>query len=238
MGVLGDVLNSVGSAVSDAVNSVLGIGGGGGNDNDSQLANAIKALQRENRLTGGVIDDVFAQAADQAAVGTVEAIAAGGDLRNAIQDVKFSIEHTYKTVIPHSMAWLKGDIVRLYITPLRSRVGKLENRVTALETWRADIHKWRIGVVDPTLADFHSFKRFWQSWPLDVVTQFRQWINKPDTFATYFTPVIVPRAIAYLGNDANLPLLDALLTELVDASPDRYRHVVAAFETMLDLEWP
>jgi len=238
MGVLNDVVDSTVNAVKDAVRSVISIGGGGGGGNAVNLGPEVEQLAILIAWVARVVDDTYKQAADQAAVATLLATGIGGDIDNLSQQYKFAFEHTYKTVIPHSLDWLEGSIVRKYVTPLRQRVGKVETRTTALEKWRADIHDWRVNIVDPTLNDYRQFAKFWNGWPRDVVNTLHTWLQKPGVFADFAVPAVAQPLVGYYGDGSHQTLTDAFVGILLDASPSRYRHAIAAFERMLDQEYP
>lgn len=187
---------------------------------------------------GRVIDDVFREADGLAATDVVVATDVAAQIDNVAQHLKFITEHTYKTVIPHSMAWLRGNIVQKYVTPLQHRMTKAESDIDALDKWETTIKAWRIRTVDPTLQAYTQFQQWFDKWPIDVLNTVHDWFLHQQSFSDFATPLIARPLVNYLSDDAHHPLLDDLTLLVINASPDRYRYAVAAFETMLDAEWP
>jgi hypothetical protein len=198
------------------------------------LVPIVSGLKYESQ----VIDDVFGEADGLAAVEVVSATDAGAQIDNVAQHLHFITEHTYKTVLPHSMAWLRGNIVQRYVTPLQHRTTKLEGEVKALDKWETQIKQWRSKTVDPTLDDYRTFRKWFDKWPTDVLNNVHDWFQHQQSFSDFAVPIIARPFVNYLSADAHRQLLDDLTLIVLDASPDRYRHAVAAFEAMLDQDWP
>lgn len=201
---------------------------------NDDLVPIVQRLGYESNL----LDDVLAEADGLAATSVPVATDAGAAIARIGDDLKFITEHTYKVVLPHSMAWLHGAIVSKHITKLLADLTKLEKEVAALIKWRASEHSWRVKHVDPELAQYEKFQAAFNGWPTQVLTAVHGWFTTPQQFATFAVPVIVAPIVNYLSIGANRPTLDNLTLLILQASPDRYRYAVAAFEAMLDQDWP
>lgn len=187
---------------------------------------------------GRVLDDVFSEADGLAATDVLVATDAGAQVDNLAQHLKFITEHTYKTVIPHSLAWLRGNIVQKYVTPLQHRTTKLESEVKALDKWEGQIKTWRSKTVDPTLQAYTQFQQWFDKWPLSVLNTVHDWLTHQQTFSDFATPLVARPLVNYLSDDSHHQLLDDLTLLIVNASPDRYRYVIGAFESILDMDYP
>lgn len=201
---------------------------------NDDLVPLVQGLKYEARL----IDDVFNEADGLNATTVVVATDVGAQLRKVAQADRFAIEHTYKTVLPNSLSWLRGDVVLHLIDPLRKRVKRVEGQATSFAKWETDIKLWRSRRVDPTLQAYDGFAKWFNEWPLNALNVLHGWLTTPGKFSDFAVPIIARPLVAYVAADDHQQLLDDLLQSLVVASPDRYRYVVAAFEMMLDQEWP
>jgi hypothetical protein len=233
MGLLGD-------AAGAALGALLGGGGGSGGVTRDELVNPMLYL----KFVGETVDGVFKEANRFFESSLAEAQKARVDIRHVGNDIKVITEHTYNVVIPHSMQWLEGDIVRKFISPINARLRTDEKAILTLQKWQADIISWRNKIVDPTVVAWRAFDHYYNTShgnepsPRNGVGILLQWLAQPDLFAAYIMPAISKPFSAWYGNDRNQGDRDIMLRMIWDNSPEVFRHMRHAMDELLDSEYP
>lgn len=146
--------------------------------------------------------------------------------------------HLLNVIIPHSLSWLDGKVhvdVHNYVDP---KFDLLDISVVSLDAFRADIDVWRQTWVDPQLATDLGYRQFLQGWPQAQWFRWKDYFDRPELFANWAVPVLLAPLVRALASRANQPDLLALLTELIQASPDRFRYVERAALAILESPWP
>lgn len=171
---------------------------------------------------------IIADTMDAADSNTQEAVTAATDAATQIEevgaDLKAITEHTYGTVIPHSLSWLAGFIVSHWIDPLRRDVAYLKERVAFLLGWRGQIDSWRRNFVDPNVEKWVGFRQWFDTWPQSVLFRWHEWFERPDEFAQWATPPLVGPIVSYLAGKEHTVSRDNLsliMTQAWQEVPNR-----------------
>jgi hypothetical protein len=223
------------SIIGQAIGRVLGGGGGGVN---APTWDDLVPLFSSLKYAIDVISHIFDEAGGLAAASRPLNGAAGAAITRIGADVKNITEHTYEVVIPHSLAWLKGDINRTLITPLWKYVIADHHLIEFLLGWRGQIDSWRHTWVDPELRDWHGFHKWFDTWPISVISTWRRWFAHPNEFGDWAAAPITGPLIGYLAEPAHVTSRDNLTQIVVDAMPDKFRHVERAMLSILESPYP
>jgi hypothetical protein len=213
-------------------------GGGGGLSSETVSSGAFENLVNAWTFTTDTTDDTFRNADHESTLAAASGKHAGDQITTIGLDLKNITEHTYNTVIPKSLGWLRGDLLVHYIDPIRQNLGRLNNWAKIVDKWRTQIDTWRTTYVDPEIRKWQAFKKWFDGYPTTVVDVWNHWFQHPDQFANWIVNYLVKPLVVAFSDKGNLPSLDTLTQEILQASPNRYRYAVAAFEQMLDEPWP
>lgn len=200
------------------------------------LASGVAQLYRWENFAWNVANDVFGAAKGGEAISQGVSHDAGVKVEAIGRYVKDITEHTYNTVIPHSLSWLYGYIESKDLVPIRQRLGRDESTLRFLMGWRGQLDSWKNNYADPQLAKDRAFIQWFDSWPLQVVTQWREWLAHPDQFAKWATPYIVWPVINYLAAQPDEKSRDALALIMVNAWQDQPELTFEAIATWLVTE--
>lgn len=188
--------------------------------NDQSLASlqsSVAQLYRWENFAWNVVNDVFGAAKGGEAISQGVSHDAGDKVEAIGKYVKDITEHTYNVVIPHSLAWLDGYINSHEITPIKRRLAADESQIRFLMGWRGQIDSWRRNYVDPNLAAWVTFHKWFNGYPLASVNELHDWLTKPGTFGKWAAPAIAAPFVAYLGDKHNEAVRDSLTLIMVDA---------------------
>lgn len=136
------------------------------------------------------------------------------------QDVNDITRHTYTVVIPHSLSWLAGYVVTTWIDPIRKQLTDDDHRIKFLMGWRGQVDTWRHKTVDPELARWRAFDKWFKTWPTITLNQWHEWMTHPTDFGKHWAPYIVRPLVAWLGSQAHTQERDVLSLMLVNAWTD------------------
>lgn len=178
---------------------------------------SIDQLYRWENFAWNVVNDVFGAAKGGEAISQGVSHDAGVKIEAIGHYVKDITEHTYETVIPHSLAWLYGYTESHDIVPLRNRMARAESSLRFLFGWRAQIDVWRRDWVDPNISEWRAWRAWFSGWPLATITQLYNWIHHPSTFGDWAAPYIVWPLIDYLAAHNDEKARDAFALVMVDA---------------------
>lgn len=164
-----------------------------------------------------VINDVLDHADRQAQLAVTAATDAAAQIEKVGQDLNDITGHTYRVVIPHSLSWLAGYVVTTWIDPIRGRLDKAESSIRFILGWRGQIDTWRHDHVDPTLAAYEGFRKWFDTWPQGVLFKWHDWFQHPARFASWAAPTLVRPIVSDLGTPAYQAERDVLALTMVDA---------------------
>lgn len=164
-----------------------------------------------------VTGDVFAAAKGAEDYSEAWATEAGQQVAELGSDVKQITEHTYQTVIPHSMSWLAGWLIAGPIDQLRLRIAQLQDQVNFLLGWRAQIDAWRHEFVDPNVEKWVGFRQWFDGWPQGILFRWHSWLQHPSEFGAWAAAPVTGPIIAYLADPDHQTSRDNLAAIMVDA---------------------
>lgn len=225
------MLGAIVGALVNALRNASPAGGAITIDSIQPLVNLVTFLAQ-------FVQDVFQSADGNAGRATSYAQYAGDDIAQVADDLAAITDHTYQTVIPHSLAWLRGNIIITLVDPLRRLVAGINRVVKELVSWQAQIKVWRSSYVDPNVALWIGFRKWFYQWPVDALRTLHDWLTHPMHFGQWAVAPVTKAQIAYFATPAGDSDLYQLVGEYFDAAPERYRHVIGAFESILDQPWP
>lgn len=160
----------------------------------------------------------------------------GKDLEQIAGDQDWMWRHLTEVILPHTEAFLIGYVWSKGITPLKVRLAKDEKVLRFLMGWRGQIDYWRKYTVDPELAQWVSFLRWFNSNARAPIQTLAGWLKAPGTFSQWAVPIITAPLITYLADKASIATVDELARLVVDATPDVWRHVEVAAAAILNQE--
>ena len=159
-----------------------------------------------------------------------QVVAGGRGLGNLAFNELFAWTRLLHTILPGSLSWLWGFVWR-WGTPKFQRIWRylavLNRRVSFLL-------RWRLGYVNPTLAEWTRFRRFYFTWPNRTVRRVHDWFQRPRLFAEWATPVLVPSVLQWLASRKHRPQRDDLARIIVGAVADMPDQVGWAVYRVLD----
>ena len=201
----------------DAIGAAINGGTAGANPvTGEELGIALADISYRFSVVAAILTD-----ADRAASESVTAATdAATQIEEVGSDVKNITEHTYNTVIPHSLSWLAGYVVVTWIDPIRARLDKDESDIRFLMGWRSQIDTWRQKFVDPNVEKWVGFKQWFDGWPQGVLFKWHDWFEHPDNFASWATPPLVGPIVAYLAARGHEQTRDNLSDILASAWQD------------------
>lgn len=220
------------SAIADSVIGWLSNPSAAGSTTEQLDVTIIDIVSMLEWLTQ-VTEDVAESLKSAVHRSTGDARDVGAALQHIGGDLYDITRHTYGVVIPHSQEWTYGRVERNIGAPLRRRVTRLESTARFLLGWRGQVDNWRNHYVDPQLEKDRRFVQWFDGWPKQSVTVVHAWLTHSQSFADFAVPRITLPMVAYIGRPAQRAILDALTREIVDASPDVWRHVEAAAVAVL-----
>jgi hypothetical protein len=120
------------------------------------------------------------------------------------------------TIVPNSLGQVIHNIFQGWIVPIRRRLDNFATRIGILEGFRRSTDSWRYNTVDPTLADWRTFKRDFFRGDQPAINVLNYWLRHPvrmaDSLAPYFARPLVS-FLAYKGHRQDRDLLaQAMLT--------------------------
>jgi hypothetical protein len=184
------------------------------------------------------MDDVMRDADHESTI----AADAGNDAGNQIGEIGLMLKditlHTYDTVIPGSLSWLRGDIIVHDIDPIRMAIRHINKVLSELIVWQHDTDKWRHHYVDPNLAQWIAWYAYWKGWPRTTVETVAGWLQHPDNFATFAVPAIAKPLVDYYSASPELPLLETLTATILSAVPDDIGTFVTVAGELLETNVP
>lgn len=145
------------------------------------------------------VSDVFGAAKGGEDASEAWATNAGGSIAKIGLDLKDVTEHTYNTVIPNSMSWLRGDIYKNGINPLRAWLGRVEKEIGALSGRVSVLEFWRKDYADPHIRDWREFNSWFHTYPIGVVNTWHDWFQRPHNFALWAAPPLIGPIVSYLA---------------------------------------
>jgi hypothetical protein len=181
------------------------------------LSSSVGQLYRWENFAWNVVSDVFGAAKGGEAISQGVSHDAGVKVEAIGRYVKDITEHTYDTVLPHSLSWLYGYVESHDLVPIRRRLAADESQIRFLLGWRGQIIAWRKNYVDPNIVAWRTFHQWFDGYPLKSVNELHGWITKPATFGTWAAPAIAAPFVAYLGDKKNEKVRDAFTLVMVDA---------------------
>lgn len=114
-------------------------------------------------------------------------------------DLKAITEHTYQTVIPHSLSWLDGHIFQTGISPLRREAASMEKEIGTVTGEVNALRIWRTHKADPDLNSYVAFRGWFDKWPTDVLNTWHEWFAHPHNFALWAAPPLIGPLVSYLA---------------------------------------
>lgn len=167
-----------------------------------------------------MINDALDHADREANLAVTAATSAATQAEAVGQDVNDITRHTYTVVIPHSLSWLAGYVVTTWVDPIRKRLDTDEHQIKFLMGWRGQIDTWRHKTVDPELARWRAFDKWFKTWPTALLNQWHEWMQHPARFGSYWAPYLVRPIVAWLGAQSHRTERDVLSLMMVDAWED------------------
>lgn len=137
------------------------------------------------------------------------------------------------TILPNTIRWTVTTIeqwAHAWLDPILALIGR---QLRQLYGWVEGLQRWRQTYADPELVLWVSFDHWFHTWPLGVLNRWHDWITNPRLFVDWLLPWLTKPLVAYLGLAAQRANLDQLTAEVLDASPDVWRHAEAAAVAIL-----
>lgn len=151
--------------------------------------------------------------------------AIGVSLDAMSQDFSGAIIRIVDDYVPNTITNTLNAVKRDWINDIYAIFSRVLTRLDNDEAAIGQLKSWRSNTVDPDLRRLDTFLSFWNSWPVQVVTQLHNWINAPDSWADFLMHSIVTRMTTY-GLDPNRqPSTDDLMRMFWTRSPDVFRYV-------------
>lgn len=185
------------------------------------LQSSVGQLYTWENFAWNVVSDVFGAAKGGEAISQGVSHDAGVKIEAIGRYVKDITEHTYNTVIPHSLSWLYGYIESHDLVPLRRRLGRDESMLRFLMGWRGQVDNWKNHYVNPQLAKDAAFIKWFDGWPLQVVSRWHEWFMHPGQFGDWATPYIVVPFVKAMATKPDQKSRDALALIMVRAWQDQ-----------------
>lgn len=142
---------------------------------------------------------------------------AAGSIEKIGSDLKDVTEHTYNTVLPNSLSWLRGNIyanginpIRREITSIEKQLGTISGRVSVLEFWRKDY-------ADPHIRDWRIFNSWFHTYPIGVVNLWHEWFQHPHEFALWAAAPLIGPLVSYLAAPEHKDTRDNLALIMVQS---------------------
>lgn len=184
------------------------------------LSQSVNQLYRWENFAWNVVSDVFQAAKGGEAISQGVSHDAGIKIEDIGRYTKEITEHTYNVVIPHSLSWLYGYIESKDLVPIRQRLDHDESNIKFLLGWRGQIDYWKKHYVDPQLAKDAAFIKWFDGWPLQVVSRWHTYFQHPEQFGKWAAPNLVWPLINYLAAQQDQKSRDALSLVMVKSWKD------------------
>jgi hypothetical protein len=211
---------------------------GFGSETTPVTADTLSPLVATVEFVAETTDDTFRNADHESQL----AANAGTDAGNQVGEIGLQLYNVTKrlidTIIPGSMSWVRGDIILHDIDPLRKTVKDLGDKITGFVKFEDTIDAWRKTTVDPDLAKFLAFIKWFDTWPLQVLNTLHDWTQHPSDLARWITPYLAPVIVPYLGDKAQRALLELLTAELLSAISDELGPLIVAAGQILATDVP
>jgi hypothetical protein len=214
-----------------------GLNAGGGIAN-TDIRDAVTPIYGVIAYDVDTTDDVFRNADHESEIAANAGTDAGNQIGQIGKQLDQITRHTYDTVIPGSMSWLRGDIILHDIDPLRKTVAAQGKAITALQKFEKAIDAWRKNTVDPTLNSYNVFRKWFDGWPTQVLAQWHDWFQQPGLFATWAVPILARPILTYLGNGQHPDLVALLAVDALDGLPGSSSALIIALGELAYVDLP
>lgn len=129
---------------------------------------------------------------------------------------EYAWDRLLHTILPGSQRWQQYN-TRQYAGPRFDRIWRF---LVVLDKRTKFFAKWRTSYVNPTLAEWTRFRRFYFTWPNDTVAILHNWLTQPARFAKWATPVLVPSFLSWLNAKPHQSQRDDWTRIIVGSVPD------------------
>lgn len=194
-----------------------------------ELAPLVSVVRFDNQL----LDDVLGEAHSKILESQPYANEAALGYRELAQAMDGVVRHIIWTIIPGSIRWVEGDLVRRFIAPmqgdiaaLKTTVGILTGRVNSLQWWQ---DHWIIPRIE-------SLYPWWLKWsptidgaPWSLVYLLRY----PEQFSQYLAAPMTGVIVSYLGQRAHKTTRDNLTMIMLNAFSEQPAFTLDAMERWL-----
>lgn len=205
------------SVVGQLIGALRNATAAGGTLNADSIQPLVSLVQYLADYVRDVFENADSNAGRDAALGGY----AGDDIAQVAQDLADITDHTYTVVVPHSLAWLRGNVIVTLVDPLRKLVAGINREVKFLLGWRSQIDTWRNKFVDPNLSLWIGFHKWFYQWPIGVLRTWHDWFQHPAQFAAWATPPLIGPIIGYLADPAHELTRDNLSQIMLNAWHER-----------------
>lgn len=156
----------------------------------------------------------------------------------AFAETRIAVDHVVFTIIPKSVSYGVGHAFSQGIGPLRARVHQLQGQINVHDKDIRGLINNNNKYLFPLVSKWNKFIAGDWKRAQGLLGVLQDWLARPGDFADFATPAIAGPLATYLNDPANQDLLDRLVGILIDASPDRFRHVESAALAVLESPYP
>jgi hypothetical protein len=195
---------------------------------NTDIQDAITPIYGAIAFDVDTTDDVFRNADHESQIAANAGTDAGNQVGQIGKQLDQITRHTYDTVIPGSMSWLRGDLLVHYIQPIRHDIGLINGRIRAFDKFEKAIDDWKTHTVTPAVNSYYTFRKWFDGWPTQVLAQWHDWFQQPGNFATWAVPILTRPMLTYLGNGQHPELVGVLAVDVLDGLPDQLGPLIQA----------
>ena len=140
----------------------------------------------------------------------------GRGLGNLAFNELYAWNRLLNRILPGSVRWTIYS-VHHYVDP---KFGRIWNLLGRINREVGQLFRWRHGYVNPTLAEWTRWRRWFYTWPAPTLATVHNWLRQPWRFAKWATPVLVPSFLAWLAPPHHKAQRDDLTRIIVGALDD------------------